>query len=134
MSKTHKIDSELRRENKQLGLVIVDLKKHNKSLTRTINSLTKLNDKLKHKLFYYDNPHTPPSRKPLQVEKDEKEKDTKPNREGVFGHKGKTQTSYHKKRHITIQQLVQNVKAQTLLRLTQKNATWWVFHHHKSIT
>ncbi len=26
MSKTHKIDSELRRENKQLGLVIVDLK------------------------------------------------------------------------------------------------------------
>ncbi len=80
MSKTNKIDSELRLENKQLRLVIVDLKKHNKSLTRTINSLTKLNDKLKHKLFYYDNPHTPPSRKLLQVEKDEKEKDTKPNR------------------------------------------------------
>ncbi len=92
MSKTHKIDSELRRENKQLGLVIVDLKKHNKSLTRTINSLTKSNDKLKHKLSYYDNPHTPPSRKLLQVEKDEKEKNTKPNRGGVFGHKGKTQT------------------------------------------
>ncbi len=158
MSKTHKIDSELRRENKQCKLIIGELVKYVDDLTRAVNRLTKSNDELKHKLFYYDNPHTPPSRKPLQGEKDKKEKkDTESNRGGVFGHKGKrtrkrkkiqSQTeevsldtrvkhrhSYHKKRYITIQQLAQNVKVRTLLRLTQKNATWWVFHHHhKSIT
>ncbi len=74
MSKAHKIDSELRRENKQLGLFIADLIKHNKSLTRSNNRLTRSNDKLKHKLSYYENPHTPPSRKPLQGEGQEREK------------------------------------------------------------
>ena len=100
MSKTDKIDSELRRENKQQKLIIDELVKYvddltrsNNRMTRTINSLTRSNDKLKHKLFYYDNPHAPPSRKPLQGEKDKKEKkDTESNRGGVFGHKGKTQT------------------------------------------
>ncbi len=132
MSKTDKIISELKRETKQQKSIIGELVKYvddltrsNNRMTRTINSLTKSNDKLKHKLSYYDNPHTPPSRKPLQVEKDKNEKkDTESNRGGVFGHKGKTQTSYHKKRHIMIQHLVQNVKVRTLLRLTQKNATW----------
>ncbi len=93
MSKTDKIDSELRRENKQQKLIIDELVKYVDDLTRTINSLTRSNDKLKHKLSYYENPHMPPSHKPLQGEKDKKEKkDTEPNRGGVFGHKGKTQT------------------------------------------
>ena len=51
MSKTHKIDSELRRENKQCKLIIGELVKYVDDLTRTINSLTKSNDELKHKLF-----------------------------------------------------------------------------------
>ena len=100
MSKTHKIDSELRRENKQQKLIIDELVKYvddltrsNNRMTRTINSLTRTNDKLKHKLSYYDNPHTSPSRKPLQGEKGTKErKDTESNLGGVFGHEGKTQT------------------------------------------
>ena len=64
MSKTHKIDSELRRENKQQKLIIDELVKYvddltrsNNRMTRTINSLTSSNDKLKHKLSYYDNPY-----------------------------------------------------------------------------
>ncbi len=51
MSKTHKIDLELRRENKQCKLIIGELVKYVDDLTRTINRLTKSNDELKHKLF-----------------------------------------------------------------------------------
>ncbi len=51
MSKTDKIDSEFRRENKQQKLIIDELVKYVDDLTRTINSLTRSNDKLKHKLF-----------------------------------------------------------------------------------
>ena len=125
MSKTHKIDLELRQENKQCKLIIGELVKYVDDLTRTINRLTKSNDELKHKLFYYGihirhrlaSPckwKRTRTRKKIQSQIEEVSLDTR----------GKHRHSYHKKLHITIQQLVQNVKAQTLLRLTQKNATW----------
>ena len=77
-----KIISELRRENEQHRSHIDELRKR-------VDELTRSNDELKHRLSYYENAHTPPSKSPQR--KKSKENDDKPNRGGIRGHKGQTQ-------------------------------------------
>ena len=49
MRNSDKINSELRRENKV----------HIDELIKRVDDLTRSNDELKHRLFYYENAHTP---------------------------------------------------------------------------
>ncbi len=102
MSKTDKIDSEFRRENKQQKLIIDELVKYVddltrsnnsltrtiNSLTRTINSLTRSNDKLKHKLSYYDIHIRHHLASPCKWKRTRNREKIESNRGGVFGHDG----------------------------------------------
>ena len=76
-----KIISELRRENEQHRSHIDELRKR-------VDELTRSNDELKHKLSYYENAHTPPSKSPQR--KKSKENDDKPNRGGIRGQRPNT--------------------------------------------